>query len=421
MLGKVGILLFCSWIVTACSKPVNEEDVFSKTSDECAPNEIKGQYIVRWKDGKRALMKGGDRTSFLKSFVRPNLDNLAHVESNFRVEIDPIQPLTTQSTNSSVDNWGARFSRADALWKSNVRGQGVVIAVVDTGVDTTHTQLVNQIFYNKGEYGLDNNGQDKRNNLIDDDQNGFVDDYAGYDFAANSGQVQDYAQHGTHVSGIAVGYHADTEAQTASYIQGIAPEARLLPIAFIDNSGGGTIFNAILSLEYAALRGAQVVNASWGGAECSLELQTAIEKLNNNGIYFVSAAGNSGRNIDVRAEYPAAYGLANQLTIGSVGTTGAMAAHSNYGTQRVHLFSPGVDIKSTAPGQTYLTMTGTSMATPFVSGAVALLKSYKPHATLAQIRQALYESSQKSPFYQNASQGALNLEIALSVLDRIVP
>lgn len=424
---KAAMVAALTLAVSACGKTSDESDVFPLSNPKCQSAEMKNQFIVRWKDGRRTLERGQSRDQFLRDFVRPNLDRLHHVEHNRRIELDKDLSLKARASSGEyADNWGQQYTHVDEMWQAGVKGKGVVVAVVDSGADVNHEKLSNQVAYNKGETGTDSFGQNKATNGVDDDQNGLVDDYAGYDFANDRGLTGDNAQHGTHVSGIVLAEHSDTVALGADHVQGVAPQAKLLPIAFIGSGGGGTLFDAIQALSYAGARGAKVINASWGGAECSPELRDSIAGLAANKAIFVSASGNGGLDgqaddIDMDYEFPASYNLPNQITVGALGVNGWEAGFSNYGANSVHILAPGVDIFSTVPGDGIASMTGTSMATPFVTGAVALLLSHRPSATVDQIRQALYRSAVTSSLYKNASRGALDFREAIAELERLIP
>ncbi|MGZ3723194.1 MAG: S8 family peptidase, partial [Bdellovibrionales bacterium] len=270
------------------------------------------------------------------------------------------------------------------------------------------------------EFGADTHGGRKENNQVDDDANGYVDDYSGYDFVHNHGLLGDNQYHGTHVSGIVAGAHHDTTAKIEPYVQGVAPDAKLLPLAFLDDQGSGNMSDAVRAINYAVSRGARVINASWGGTECSATLRDAIAGLNAKNVIFVAAAGNDSANVDRNPEYPASLNLLSQITVGATGDHDYMAQYSNYGLAAVHIFAPGTNIVSTLPGGQMGFLSGTSMATPFVTGAVALLLSAVPDATPAQIRLALYNSSAKYADYLNASRGRLDLGRALTELHTIV-
>jgi len=407
-------------ILTGCSSGKSVESVFPNSKPECSPTEIAGEYLVRWTTGEVTLERGGDRESFKRDFVKTKLASLDYVEPNIHIDLKPTKDGSGFDLTALVNNWGAdRVNAADA-WAKGARGGGVTVAVVDTGIDLNHPQLLNQIAYNVGESGSDSLGRDKSSNGVDDDHNGFVDDYAGYNFLRNTGDPQDEGEHGSHVSGIIAGEHFDSSAGARSYIQGVAPEAKIIPLAFLGPSGGD-LFAGMRAIDYAVKRGVSAINASWGGNICSTLLRDQIVSLVQKNIVFVVAAGNSGRDLERFPEYPAAFNLPSQITVGSIGQSNLRSDFSNYGSELVHIYAPGWDIVSSVPFNTYESMSGTSMATPFVTGAVAILRGSRPQSTISQIRQALYLSANKESFYQNASRGRLNVGAALSELLRMLP
>jgi subtilisin family serine protease len=233
--------------------------------------------------------------------------------------------------------------------------------------------------------------------------------------------VIDYAEHGSHVSGIIAAEHSDTVAHGDTYVEGMAPRAKILPLAFLGPDGSGNISDAVIAIDYAVSRGVQVINASWGGSVCSQALRDRIQQLENKNILFVAAAGNDRLNIDVVQEYPGSFPFASQITVGSTDSYDEMSSFSNYGDIAVDLFAPGSLVTSTIPGNQMAAFSGTSMATPFVTGAVALLKGAMPSASIAEIRQALFSSTYRptNTLYRNASEGRLDLTNALQTLQQI--
>lgn len=414
--------LFClCLVISACSKPKTEETVFHKPSSDCLPSASQNRFIVKWEDGRVTYELGKSRDAFREEFVRTHLEDIKYVEHDQLVQLD-LPPATSVTTwNSQYDNWGILNTQADQAWSQGVRGQDVMVAVIDSGLDIYHSQLRDRIAFNDGEMGVDRQGRDRRLNKIDDDGNGFVDDYAGYDFVADSPRIKDYNYHGTHVSGIIAASHNDKLGRAAEYVQGVAPEAKILPLAFINETGGGHLGDAIRAIDYAVLRGAKVINASWGGPICSEALKEKVAELKDHGILFIAAAGNGspGVNIDQKPKYPASFNMPHQITVGSISPYNGMANHSNYGYHSVTLFAPGVDIYSTVPGSGIEAMSGTSMATPFVSGAVALLMSRWPQATVAEIKQVLQNSVSQDKYYMNATQGRLNIAHALAQMEQL--
>lgn len=421
VLKLIAVIFFLA--LTACSGKKTPETIYPKVTEECTDQAISGRHLVRWASGHVTLLKAGSREEVLEQFVKPNLAQLDRVEPDFRIQLPHSQAAGDLPANqtSLANNWGAVRVNAGAAWLKGSKGGGITVAVVDSGMDTDHPQLTNQVAYNKGESGTDGQGRDKSTNGIDDDNNGLVDDYAGYDFTTNSSIMRDYFSHGTHVSGIIGAEHSDSTAGPSPHVQGIAPEVKILPLTFIDESGSGALYDAMLAIDYAANRGARVINASWGGGGCSTFLRDQITGLYGKNVIFVAAAGNDGLDIDLSPEYPAAFNLLAQLTVGAVGEFDTRAQFSNYGPEAVHLFAPGVEIISTLPRQRMGPMSGTSMAAPVVTGAVAALLSHRPQATVDEIRAAIYRSVHRDNSYRNASHGRLDLGAALSALEALVP
>ncbi len=259
--------------------------------------------------------------------------------------------------------------RAPKAWDIHTGTDNVVVGVIDTGIDYTHTDLQNNIWVNPGEIA---------NNGIDDDNNGYIDDIHGWNFVTNTNDPMDDNGHGTHVSGTigAVG-------NNAIGVVGVNWTTQLAALKFLSSYGSGSTSNAILAINYAANMNFDVCNNSWGGGSYSQSLCDAIASY--NGVAVV-AAGNNGTDNDTTPVYPANYNCSNIITVASTDIDDNKASSSCYGAATVDLGAPGVSIYSTYRGNTYATLSGTSMATPHVSGAAALLKSLYPSLTTAEIK-----------------------------------
>lgn len=416
---KILLLLFCAPLMSACSKTQKFQNLSQETTQTCNGQAIKDQFIVHFVNGRWAYVKAKSRKQFLKTYIKPKLNKIDFVEPD--EHIAAYQTVGTAPSGGQIDNWGDAAINAPAAWQAGDRGQGVVVAVVDSGVDITHPQLKNQIDYNPGEMGLDSRGLDKRTNQIDDDGNGYVDDWAGYNFITNNGNMYDDVGHGTHVSGIIAAQHNDTTLQTG-YVQGVAPQAKILPVKFID-SNGGSLSDALKSIDYAVARGAKIINASWGGPGCSQSLRQKIQDLSNENVLFVAAAGNSGENLDLYPEYPAAFSAPLQLTVGAIANTLLQDSYSNYSSHLVDLFAPGTAIVSTVPSNLfpggYASFTGTSMAAPFVSGAAADLLSAHPGISISTVRQIILKSVDQDATYTNVTEGRLDLGQAIAAINAL--
>lgn len=275
----------------------------------------------------------------------------------------------------------------------------IVTAVIDTGVDYTHPDLASNIWSNTDE--VVGNG-------IDDDGNGFVDDVRGWDFVNNDNDPMDDNGHGTHVAGTigAVG-------NNGIGVTGVAWTASIMPLKFLDQSGSGSLSDAIKAIQYARVNGAKIINASWGGGGFSSALQSAISQFITSGGLFVAAAGNEATNNDVTPSYPANY--QGVISVGASTRTDTRARFSNYGTS-VDVFAPGQSILSTLPGNRYGSLSGTSMATPQVAGALALLWGQNPTLSATTISQALINSTDNVLRASNSTHGRINVGAAATSL-----
>jgi subtilisin family serine protease/secreted trypsin-like serine protease/subtilisin-like proprotein convertase family protein len=277
---------------------------------------------------------------------------------------------------------------ASGAWQNTSGANEVVVAVIDSGVDVTHPDLVNIIWENPNEIA---------GNGIDDDGNGFVDDINGWDFVNNDNQPEDGNGHGTHVSGTIAAVR-----NNALGIAGVADNVKIMPLRFLNSSGNGYISNAISALNYAISNGAPISNNSWGGGGYSSSLHTVIGAANQAGHTFVAAAGNSGQNIDTNPSYPAAYDNDNIISVAAINSSGDLASFSNYGLNNVDIAAPGVSIVSSVSHQycqqssgadCYASFNGTSMAAPHVAGVVALVLGMRPGSTPQEISQILRDSA----------------------------
>lgn len=250
-----------------------------------------------------------------------------------------------------------------SAWLVTQGDPNVLVAVIDTGVDISHPDLAGSIWTNADEVA---------GNGVDDDGNGFIDDVCGWDFLHNDNSVFDSStedEHGTHCVGTIAA------ACDSLGVTGVAPGVKILPLKFM-NTSGGTTADAIDAIDYARAAGAKIVNCSWGGDDGSITLKNTIA---NSGMLFVTAAGNSGQNIDTTPLYPASFDLTNIITVAAIDNQGSLASFSSssssYGPQSVDVAAPGKYIYSTLPGGKYGYLSGTSMAAPHVSGIAALVAS----------------------------------------------
>lgn len=373
------------------------------------------EYIVKLKDGaslaqhksfKSIETLGVSFGNFVK-VTGENIDKemisanpeVLYIEKNQEYTFSPVDMGEVLQDASYTKQWGLKNTgknsgtfwapgkkgediNAENVWKVSRGSNELRVAVIDTGVDHTHTDLKANMWVNEAE----KNGEPG----VDDDGNGYVDDVHGYDFANNDGDPQDGHGHGTHCAGVIGAVH------NRAGIRGVMSKVKIIGIKFLTDRGSGTTENAIKSVDYAIKVGSHVMSNSWGGGGFSQALLDSIKAANEAGIVFVAAAGNSRRNNDTSDTYPANYEVENVISVGAMDGAGKKASFSNYGKKTVHVFAPGKDILSTVKNNGYQKMSGTSMATPFVSGGVGLLLSRNPNMTPAEVREQLVATSVKN-------------------------
>jgi subtilisin family serine protease len=313
----------------------------------------------------------------------PNAGNLAAVPQPIE---KPAPPAQWQDDPKRYSNYALGMSRTWPVWKTKTIGSpDVIIADIDTGVDYNHKDLAGNIWRNNGEMGLDSSGADKRNNGVDDDGNGYVDDYIGYNFGDNNNLPYDDHGHGSHTSGTAAAVGGNGYG-----ISGVCPRCSIMPLRFITASGSGSDVDAIRAIDYAVRMGAKILSCSWGGKETSQPLYDAFKAADERGVMSVIAAGNNGEDLNNHMFFPARYNLPNQLTVAALYPVNIYIPFwSNYGNAYVHISQAGDQILSTVPGDKFDAYSGTSMATPGIAGAVGLIWSYRPDLTAAQIKKLL--------------------------------
>ena len=288
-------------------------------------------------------------------------------------------------------------SQANEAWANNHTGSATVhVGVIDEGAMFTHTELAGQIWTNPYD----------RADGIDNDGNGYIDDIHGWDFENNDNTTFDGRDddHGTHVSGT-----IGAKGGNGTGVAGVNWKITIITAKFLGNNGG-TLANAIKAIDYITDLKTRhqlllpATNNSWGGGGFSQALKSAIDRANTANILFVAAAGNGGNdgvgdNNDATPSYPASYTSANIISVAAITITGAISSFSNFGATSVDIGAPGSAIISTVPSNnlfpssTYATFSGTSMATPHVTGGAALFAATHPTASAAAIKQAILSSA----------------------------
>ena len=273
--------------------------------------------------------------------------------------------------------WGLDNVNAPEVWAggggfSGVTGQNTTIAVIDTGVDSNHSEFSGRMV-------------------------------AGYDFVDNDTTAEDGNGHGTHVAGTIAG------ANDGTGITGVAYDADIMPIRVLNNSGSGSLSDVIAGIRWAADNNADVINLSLGGGGYSQAMFDAVQHASDNGSVVVMAAGNSGGS---SPGYPAAHAVSYGMAIGAVDRNRAMAGFSNRAGSNTmdYVTAPGVNIYSAIPGGGYASFNGTSMAAPHVAGIAGLLKSHDPNLSASRIESLLSQSASNVPEQAAAVSGVAAVE-----------
>ena len=335
-----------------------------------------------------------------------------YAEPNYLVSADatPNDPSFSQlwglhNTGQAV-NGASGIADADIdapeAWDVATGSSSVVVGIIDTGVDFSHPDLGGSqatsslMWRNPGE-----SGGGRETNGADDDGNGYVDDWRGWDFVNNDNNPFDDHGHGTHVAGTigALG-------NNATGVAGVNWNVRIMPLKFLDWFGSGTTADAVSAVLYAKSKGAHITNNSWGGGGFSQALYDAIAQADVAGSLFVAAAGNDGVNNDATPHYPSSYDLPNVVAVAASTQSDQRASFSNVGAKSVDLAAPGTNVYSTLPGGEYDWFDGTSMAAPHVSGVAALAKSRFPGASALGLKALLLRTvDAKSAFASNTTTG----------------
>jgi thermitase len=296
------------------------------------------------------------------------------------------------SAEMALRNWGldnseyASHIEAKRAWKITEGSQKVIVAVIDTGIDSTHPDLKDNLWHKPGHP-----------------------EEFGYDFVLNKTNPVDVNGHGSHIAGIigatAAGHHG---------VIGVSPHVSIMPLRYFadESTATDTVANTVKAVDYAIENGAKIINYSSEGKGFNVAEYRALERASKKGILVVVAAGNSGENNDTvdSPTYPASYDLPNIIAVAATNIHNDVLPISNYGATKVHVAAPGESIFSTMPKGRYGYNTGTSQATAFVSGVAALLLSENPALSVADLKKIIMNSVDKSANLKNkvASGGRLN-------------
>ena len=406
---------------------INIADFYNPQKVLAASNELfKKMKIV-------SFSSGTDLTNAFTSLLKnPNVE---YVAPNYVFTLEATTPNdldanlwglnNTGQTRTFTDSYDNQYEETGTLdadidapeaWDIRHDAQNTIVAVIDTGVDYTHSELASNMWTNPGEVA---------GNGIDDDGNGYIDDVHGYDFADNDSDPMDVHGHGTHCSGTIA-----AQGDNGSNMTGVAWNTQIMALKiFADNSNNAYTSDIVNAVLYAADNGAKVSNNSYGSlfnnsvaAEIIQKpMYDAISAANDAGMLFVAASGNDSADLDGTAmSTPSDLELPNIISVAASNQFDEPAAwFTNYGKNSVDIAAPGEFIYSTLPGNEYATWNGTSMATPHVTGAAALLIEHAPDLTPAEIKAVLMNTVDKKDALADtsASGGRLNLYNALLALD----
>lgn len=306
-------------------------------------------------------------------------EHIVHACSpNFEIKIDAVP---NDPKYSSL--WGMTDIDAPLAWDVHTGTGDTVVAVIDTGVDYNHPDLVDNMWVNTAE--IPGNG-------LDDDNNGYVDDVHGMNAVGTEGDPMDDNGHGSHCAGTIGG-----RGNNGKGVAGVTWRTKIMALKFLGANGSGSLAGAIEAIQYMVMmknRGVnvRVSNNSWGGGGFSQGLEDAIHAADDAGIIFVAAAGNSANNNDANPGYPSSYDVPSVVGVAAIDSNHNLASFSNYGATSVDIAAPGVGILSTYKNGGYATLSGTSMATPHVSGLLALLSTANPSLSNGELIGRLYES-----------------------------
>ncbi|MBT4584464.1 MAG: S8 family serine peptidase [Phycisphaerae bacterium] len=330
-----------------------------------------------------------------------------NILSSKRNSIKYVEPIYIVKAFDTIPNdpmynnlYGMDQIHAPQAWDNHVGDQEFIIAVIDTGVDYNHQDLVANMWTNPGE--IPGNGQD-------DDGNGYVDDVHGYDFSNYDSDPMDGNGHGTHCSGTIGGV-----GNNGIGVAGVNWRCRIVGAQFLSSGGSGTIEGAVDAVEYCAINEFKVSNNSWGGGGFSQALFDVIQGAGDQyGHIFVAAAGNGG---SYGASYPGALSCTNIICVAATDVNENMASFSQYHPTEVDLGAPGVDVLSSTPGNNYDYYSGTSMATPHVAGGTGLIYSVVGGTSFEEVRDIILSSTRPISSMQGncATGGVLNVADALA-------
>ena len=353
-----------------------------------------GEYVVKLKMGEFGALSGIGSENNLANLSKRLGAPISRVSKDFSVVLvkkngDSSKTLASLSHSSLVakvePNYIYRAMSSDLSWNMENHGQkdcggrsgiagvdvsgelankvtkgsrDIIVAVIDTGVDLEHPAL--------------------KDSLLKGDARNFFDKTA---------TAQDGNGHGTFCAGVIAAKDAGEP------VHGLAQDVSVLPLKFLSDEGAGSLMDAVDAINYAVAKGAKVLSNSWGGGGESEILKSAIAEAGKKGVLFVAAAGNDGTDMDQKPVYPAGYKLDNIIVVAPVTNLGTLPFYSNFGKTSVHLAAPGENVYGLTTGGGYTCLSGSSMSTPHVAAAAALILAKYPTISLAELKNRLIRTS----------------------------
>jgi subtilisin family serine protease len=354
-----------------------------------------------------------DQNAELVAATYRNLPEVEYAEPNYEISLDgrdssfnPVLPSDPKFSDQwALFNEGQRGGKEGAdisatrAWTVTTGDDDVVIAVLDSGVDYTHSDLENNIWVRPANVAP-----------YSDRDLGVIQDVHGYNAIENNADPMDDNGHGTHCAGI-----IGAEGGNDIGIAGVNWKVKIMPLKFMNAGGFGSTKDAIEAINYVIDRkqkgvNVRAINASWGSTQKSRALQDVIQKAGEAGILFVAASGNASTDNDRVPHYPSSYNLPNVISVAALDRNDQLASFSNYGAKSVAIAAPGVDILSTWLGNEFEEKSGTSMATPVVAGVAGLIAAKEPRISVTDLRKRILESVDKLEVLQGkvVSGGRIN-------------
>ena len=374
---KIIITSLFSLFLFGCGKNELSEVRLRQLNIDCLNGKISGEYLAELSTGEFKKIYASNSKDL--EFKLKSLPKVKSVDYNFRL-LNSSDSLSNKPVTLREVNLGPKLIKADFLWRRGYYGQGVKLGLIDSGFDVNGEFLKHAVLENSQELGQD------------EDRNGYFNDRYGWDTLEDRPLTGDAGNHGTLVGSVMVAAHKD------GVKLGVAPESKIIPVAALkagedevtDVSGDSN--SIIKALNYTVLRGAEVINASWGGENCSSQIQRKIQEITDDGVIFVTASGNEGVDIDENIKFPASLPILNVLTVGALDDFGQVLHESNFGSL-VDFFTPGYGIVAVVPGNSFAFVNGSSIATPYITSSLALLKSAFNEASYPEIVRTLKQTS----------------------------